>query len=410
MFQKFNQDTLGSSFIKSLLAQTPIPLFDAAVDGDQIVEGCYYVYKKFIIRCVLSGLLRLSKSEILYVSDTVYPTEFLFAGYGVQTAKFYVVGCVDTYDPKCFSTYVSSTNYYDSETHYHLGRYLRYLRTTTGLNLMPYYNCYTSQMLSDVELYRPNAEENITQRVKIDRTSKQRYKLIAVPILFGKTYTIAIDCSTEVFMRACLYDKSGFITESTDTSFLTPSMIAALGNSGVIHSCCRFDSPVTFKIETADRSFMQLEKNLYLLIQLPATNTSSIVVLEDYVDTKGVRCNENSVREPSLVNPSLLRGNTDESYAFSDRLIEYLLGNVIHRDDVINENIAKIQTSLASTNTSYYRAFLLDKLRKGVWDENIPRLVSILVEEYAKDNIVFDQDGNVNKDVESILWKKGQLY
>ena len=91
-------------------------------------------------------------------------------------------------------------------------------------------------------------------------------------------------------------------------------------------------------------------------------------------------------------------------------MIEYLLGNVIHSQDFISENIAKVQTSLAYYNHEYYRAFLDGSLRKGVWDNNIPTIVSDLIDNYATENTIYDQDGNINRYVESILWKQGGSY
>ena len=78
MFQKFYTDTLGGRFIKSLLSQTPIPLFDCVVDGDYLVAGRYYVYKRFIIQCISDGILAVSSSENLFPSDNIYPSIFLF--------------------------------------------------------------------------------------------------------------------------------------------------------------------------------------------------------------------------------------------------------------------------------------------------------------------------------------------
>lgn len=401
MFQKFNTDTLGGRFIKSLLAQTPIPIFECVLDGDHLVEGCYYIYKQFVIRCASSGVLAVNKTEKLYPSDKLFPSVFLIPDKGLKCATFYVKSMIDEYNMKIFSTYKSSSNFYDSETHYQLGRYLRYVYVTTGLNLFPFYNCYNATYFSDVELFATSY-----RGVGIRRTSKQKSKVVAVPILFGHTYTIALDCPTQVLVRACLHDNSGFSSEED----LPKDVASALSNSGTIYSRMQFKNLNTFRIETASKDAIMLQHNLYLMIQLPYDNDSSIVVLENFDDFVGVKCNENYVREPFLLNSSLLKMNTRESYAFSDRLIEYLLGNVVYERDNISQNIAKVQTAIATTSYDYYKSFIRGINKKGIWDNNIKRIVLSIAEEYNESNVIYDQDGNINKDTEKIIYRKGGNY
>ena len=243
MFQQFNTDTMGSRFIKSLLAQTPVPLFSWVEDGDYLVKDCYYIYKKFIIKCAIGGILAVSDTDNLYPGDTLYPSIYLFPDTGFRAAQFYVVSYLDNEDKKCFSVYRSNTTYYDSETHYHLGRYLRYYYSLTGINLLPYYNCYTSKRLKDVELTTTYATTSMTdnEQVSISRVSSQTKKVIAVPILFGKDYNIYVDCPTEVLVRACLYDKAGLIQETTldegsaDDIIVSDTLSSSLRGSGKVN-------------------------------------------------------------------------------------------------------------------------------------------------------------------------------
>ena len=402
MFQKFYTDTLGGRFIKSLLAQTPVPLFDCVVDGDHLVSGHYYVYRKFIIQCATSGILAVSESEKLYPSDTLFPSVYLFPDTGYRAATFYVKSYLDDSNIKTHAVFKSSTNYYDSETHYYLGKYLRYLYATEGLNLFPYYNVYNSTYFDDVEL-----DVVFPDEVVISRVDQQRHKLVAIPIRFGHTYTVALDCPTQVIMRACIHDNSGYFTEDELSDELLKS---ALADSGHIYTHLRFDSPVSFRIETSSSEGMMLQHNLYLLIQLPSQNDSSIVVLENYEHQTGTFCNENNVREVKLLNPSLLKLNTKESYAFSNRLLEYLLGNVISDREHIWNNIVEVQTALAKHFPFYARSFIRGQHKKGVWDDDIPRLIQCLVEEPAKNNIIYDQDGNINRDAEVLLYSHGGTH
>ena len=112
MFQKFYSDTLGSRYIKSLLAQTPLPVFESVVDGDQIIAGCYYVYKTFIIQCNTTGVIMVDEMEVLYPSDNLYPSEYLITGTGIIRATFYVRSIVTDENPKTHVTFNSTSDKY----------------------------------------------------------------------------------------------------------------------------------------------------------------------------------------------------------------------------------------------------------------------------------------------------------
>lgn len=400
MFQKFYTDTLGCRYIKSLLANTPIPLFDAVIDGDYLIKNCYYVYKENIIQCTGTGILNSSSQP---------------------TATYEIKSSIRNYDIRTHRTFESSTNYYDSDTHYHLGRYLRFLLSTTGLNLLPFYNCYNSTYFSDIELSVTNTLKNTEDKntrdtegaqadVAIDRVSSSKYKVVGVPILFGKSYYVAVDCPTQVIMRACIHDNSGFIKESSfialdkgASSQGVKELRDTLKNSGAVYPYLRFDQPVEFRIDTDNPNAMMLQHNLYLIIQLPANNDSSIVVLENFAKQPRIVCNSDSVRQPSFFNSSLLRGNTRSSYAFSDRLLEYLLGNVVSKEETISQNIEKVQILLSRIFSEYKRSLLNKQHSMGVWDNDIPRLVTSIIDANYKKYELYDQDGNINKDIDKVI-------
>ena len=399
MFQEFYKDTLAGRYIKSLLAQTPMPVFESVVDGDHIISGCYYVYRRYIIKCHTSGILKVSEMEDLYPSDTLYPSVFLFPAYGYRAATFYVKCITDEYNPKTHSTFISNTNSYDPDTHYQLGRFLRYELTRTGLNLFPFYNCYSGKRLLDVSLSKSRHEVNVS------RTSVQKHKLVAIPILFGHSYTIAIDCPTEVLMRAVVYDDSGYL----EPDKLPEELVKTLQESGAIYSRLMFSQPVTFRVETDSIKSFMFQKDLYLVIQLPINNDSSIVVLENFDNTHKIYCDEKSIRKYNMINPSLLAMNTRKSFAFSDRLIEYLVGHVIYSDDYITNNISLVQSALSNYSQDYKRSFINKKYKYGIWNDEQSKLLLSLLEDYSTNHNIYDQDGNFNKDALSVISVKGDL-
>ena len=149
------------------------------------------------------------------------------------------------------------------------------------------------------------------------------------------------------------------------------------------------------------------EKNLYLVIQLPISNDSSIVVLENYENKSGIHCNKQGVREIDIMNPSLLAMNTHESYAFSDRLVEYILGNVIHKYDPITQNIKYVQTLMSSYSFNYKKRFISGKDIKGVWDHDLSNQIFTFVENNSSKINMYDQDGYFNKDVQKLMYSGG---
>lgn len=439
MFQKFFTDTLGSRFIKSLLAQTPIPIYDCVNKGDILVEGCYYVYKQYIIRCFVSGKLYISGDEEndLMPSDKLYPSVALMPGSGVKIARFRVVSFATVPDVRTHATFESSSNYYDSETHYHLGRYLRYLYTTTGLNLLPYYNCYSAKYVNDVSLeveYFENSTNNIlypdekwypsksifpgvapigvTNWSAIKAVSKvnNKYKVVAVPIVFGKTYSVLVDCPSAVMICAGIYNSNGLIDQEMLLE-LSPDTANILRNSGRVFSRLSFKEPITYRLETNNSTSIMLQKHLYMFIQLPLHNDSSIVVFENF-DPKQhnkIKCNAKGVREYEFLNPSLAKLNSKNSYAFSDRLIEYLLGHVVTPNDAVAQNIAMVQTAMATTSHDYKNSFFTGESRKGFWNSATTAMILKCVEDNMNIYSLYDQDGNFNKDIQSVVYQNGGI-
>lgn len=354
MFQQFYEDTLFGRFVKSLLSQTRIPIFNSVSENDPVFEGCYYFHGSNIIRCTSSGVLG-------------------------HSAKYNTLKLFDDADPACSETFVSKTNYYDSDTHYYLGKYLRYLRSKTGINLLPFYNCYNGTTFNDIELYYSDNND-----VTVTRTIKQKSKVLGVPIQFGKKYKIYLDCDSMVMMNVCCHNQLGKID------------LDGLDNSKV-YASSSFSKPIEYIFEPKNINHVDFEKYLYLVIQLPISNNSSLVVIED---------------TDSTVSSSLCSINYRESFAFSDRLVEYLLNNVISANDNINKNIEKIQRALTRYLPYEQYGVLFDAgvSKYGHWDKYLTDRILELVSDTNEFFLNYDQDGNINKDIEQLLESKGVNY
>ena len=175
-----------------------------------------------------------------------------------------------------------------------------------------------------------------------------------------------------------------------------------------------------------EETMMWLAKNegdLKLFIKLPASNNSSITVLEgDYRswnDSYGVGINKTQNKtilnfdasdecllnsDLKLITPlQLLKFNTGKSYPFADRLVEYLLGNAITPLDEIADNIKRVQT-IALKNGQVNKA-------DGIWTDKLQKILYSFMssEELAQSNkkeTNHDILGYVDKDVENAYYAK----
>ena len=84
--------------------------------------------------------------------------------------------------------------YYDSYTHNYLGRYLRFYRDYTGVDLMPLYNCFSEVAVTNLTI------KDLSQNIILQ--SDENSVTYMVDIIPGKEYTIYIDCKNLIEMCA----------------------------------------------------------------------------------------------------------------------------------------------------------------------------------------------------------------
>ncbi len=125
----------------------------------------------------------------LYPSDTLYPSDALFPTDGAERATYTVLSQYRfgrSY-PKLTYTHKPNNVFYDSETHRHLGKYLRCLRDMYDVNYMPFYNCYTAQNL-------PNISSHYTWKY-----------IYIVPVKFNTMYTMSWESNFAVVLQPTIY-------------------------------------------------------------------------------------------------------------------------------------------------------------------------------------------------------------
>lgn len=443
MFQKFYEDTLVGRFIKRLLRSTNLPILSIIQHNDWIVQDCCYIYDGYIIKALTSGHFCIYPDKHFGI-DTYYTPEREEDSYdGIRRAGYKVIDKYDEHDKQQSYNFHSRFMYYDPETHYHLGEYLRYLQDTTGLNLLPYYNCYSGKSIDEIVLQRiseesssdvvddvspspQTSEPTINSNVQVLPNSS---KVLLVPVKYGKVYTIALECKTPVLIQPIIYNNDSGLIIKNYLQTINPDYYSNhedLTSSQLLLSSCSFLNPFTFNVPNApNKQYYQQERNLYLAIQVPLELESGLIAiegnftntwdnqkyLEDY-STRVIKSLDPSARnefnslDPVYIrNLTLLHFDSKANIAFSDRLIEYLLLSVINSEEKLDGNIKYVQ------NLIYDKINPNTKSRKieGVWDDKIRNELYIYTNNSHIKNKYRDLDGYFNKDIEAELLSKNKI-
>lgn len=381
--------------------------------------------------------------------------------------------------PNETKNYVIKNNIYDYYTHEYLGEYLRFIRDFHNVDLMPLYNCFSDHICNNIELTwdiitdivensgttegttatpsetaegTTEAGTTTTKKTVIKKSitfsgSNSEYKIYMLPVKLFQKYTIAIDCQQEYELCCGIYGKyldtrENFskIPEKTykkvmgqfskpilyDLAELLPNKLPSKDITGTPEKKKEQKKKQEEQQKQWDETMAWLAKNegdLKLFIKLPASNNSSITVLEgDYRswnDSHGIGINKIqnktvlnfeasdeylSNSNLKLITPlQLLKFNTGKSYPFADRLVEYLLGNAITPLDEIADNIKRVQT-IALKNGQINKA-------DGIWTDKLQKILYNFMnsEELTKSNkkeTNHDILGYADKDVENAYYAK----
>lgn len=419
MKQRFFTNTIKSNFIKALIYNTPIPLIGSVNDKSYILKDNIYIYKNNIIKCTKSGMIKVPEIEPNYNayykngSIEVIPSEvddksdkyenIIANSVKLEKGSFKII---DTYDfgkyyPKFTELYYSKYGYYDSQTHEYLGKLLRLHRDILEINLMPYYNCVSGNYISGIVIY-PD---------KIKEEPSDNYKTFKIPIKFNTNYTLAIDSNSNVKTATILLSGNHIIEDikyyNESGSLLTFNPNDVVMKNINIFSSTSFKQPKIVGInilKDENASIIEkYERYLYLLIQIPRTNDSSIVLLEgDYTNVKaenvysieGIQeLNDLELSDIMTSDLSLLQMNDNITYPFADRLIEYLLLNVINPRDEVTKNIGRVQDLFINYDSIH-----------EVWNNTLRSNIYI---GYQKNDMIrrLDLNGFVDIDTERLMKK-----
>lgn len=314
---------------------------------------------------------------------------------------------------------------YDSYTHEYLGDYLRFHRDFANINLMPLYNCFSNRSCPRLNLTF-NVGQNYEAIFKTEQSSLYNYYM--VPVKFFKDYTIAMDCEAGIELCCCIYDEYHNSNEDfAELPKLTYQCFNAMQfNKPVLYSKIHNLTSQLIQANT-NSDLCQQEDSLKLILKVPASNKSSIVILEgnytsynDMILYETVKDTETILQRKTnktvinyedldacevlagkLITPlQLLRTNTGESYPFADRLVEYLCGNAITVNETISDNVVRAKKVISmNCNPKVYPMVAED----GIWEPILQCLVYDYINQTAVTNthdINHDILGFIDKDVE----------
>ena len=425
MSQKYYSDNLISRFIKCLLWDTYLPISSVWAPGRPLIKGLTYItYDKNIV--VAKKDFNPQNNE--YIAGPLFSNDS-------EYFKYISTYVENQFYPGVTSNFESNSSLYDSETHYYLGQYLRFIRDLKNINLMPYYNCYSGISSDKLRIAFKNGSSSY---LVTNNTLKDDYVTYMVNIDFNQKYTIYYNSSTPIYLLPVYYDSITCFplkSSANDTDYQAITVNGCSFNSPYVYNGIEYigDNIVSNNINTK-----LINKYIKLLIQVPINNSNLVVLEGDYSKCKlNLNKSEKSFTVNKVISqyfgdineidsdtnkkiltdrdidnlltvsyPSLIRNVSNISYAFSDRLIEYLLYAPIVKNDKIRDNIKRIQEAISSDGAvdifgSKYSALY----KKDIWDSSLRIALYNDVTRNAKICLFEDINGFVDKDSEFLISK-----
>ena len=349
------------------------------------------------------------------------------------------------YIPNYTKTFQIKNNIYDSYTHEYLGDYLRFIRDFDGIDLMPLYNCFSNRILTAQTECNFNFKLDNGTTISFD-AGDAKHRIYCLPVRLFQKYTIAIDSAKPVELCCHLFSKNLKPAGTEEVQ----SLMSLAQSTYVKFGATRFNMPFVYDalksiipkpadaLRTQDdfkehnnlrmllANVLNRSKELYLFIKVAKDVSSSIVVLEgEYKEqysglvTKGTSTRfirnrtviseelKESGLDVRLITPlQLLRFNTGKQMPFSDRLLEYLLGNcVTGGDETLREDVLMAQFIAELYKSPEIDSDTLSYKLNGVWSAELQKLFYQYMSLKTKDEFL-DTLGYVDKDVERCFTAK----
>lgn len=454
MLTKFNENNHCTTFIKSLVTSCCLPIFDCVQDGDRIIDDCRYIYHGRLIHCLVGGILDRRLNDLVpgraYVNQDNSTFKVLddidFGSYHINVTRKET--CPNSYydadTHRLLGKWLRMLRSYTNIDLMHLyncfdGTYLD--DVSIGNTSDEYYlNLFG---LSTAKVLWVPIKYNTKYTIYVD--SKKPVKMCPAFRNNAGMIKIAVKKdNTAKSMFDSKYDKTHYIyyypdredprAEEKDEHTNYKDKFLPVKDSKL--SDLQFKKPYVWdgiKCETKD--LYELQNYLGLIIQLDRNNTSSVVVLEgdmsqdtrtifnaqniswlmesedeeNNYDFPGSPNNKNIVTKKKGVKyildkltakdfnrlftspKQLTLINDNNTYAFNNKIVEYIVHHVITNMETISQNIGRIQQYLPN-----------DYEYEDIWDD---RLRIDVYGKYMSDLEAFKPDaiGFIDSDVERYL-------
>lgn len=452
MLTKFNENNHCTTFIKSLVTSACLPIVDCLQDGDRIIDDCCYIYHGRFIKCIVGGILDRRLNDLVvgrsYVnkdnSTFMVLDDLDFGSYHINVTRKET--CPNSYYDadthrllgKWLRMLRSYTNI-DLMSLYNCfdGTYLDDISIGSGEYYLNLFGLSTAKVLWVPIKYNTQYTIYVDSKkpVKMCPAFRNNAGMIKINVKKNNTAKSMFDEKYDQTHYTYIYpDREDPNAEQYDIHTDYKDKFVPVKNTRL--SDLQFKKPFVWEgIQCDSKELYELQNYLGLIIQLDRNNTSSVVVLEGdrSKDTRTVfnsqniswlsedeNENNNYDFEGSPDNVNLVskrRGvkylldkltakdfnklftspkqltliNDNNTYAFNNKLIEYIVHHVITNMETIEGNIGRVQEYLP--NDYEYEDIWDDRLRVDVYGKYMSDL----------DYFRLDVDGFINADVERYL-------
>jgi hypothetical protein len=263
---------------------------------------------------------------------------------------------------------------------------------------------------------------------KLNENKYNGYKTLIVPIKINMDYTVFINSNIPYEIGSIYYDGTNILTKSIDGTnynelFNYRKVEYSSFNQPFIYKVNKSSSQ--FDSNTPTTNYTILQNQLVMLIKISDKNESPVLILEgNYIDNKKVITTKDGTRklndyflgsnikdvtDNTIVNkyfssiPKLTK-NISNTYAFDNRLIEYLTLNVITKNDGVSDNIKRVQEYITSNKCKSISGINYTKNYKpGIWDDNMRNFIYNLITSNSNTPLTDNINGYIDKNTESII-------
>lgn len=428
MLTKFNENNHCTTFIKSLVTSCCLPIFDCLQDGDRIIEDCYYIYKGRLIYCLVGGILDRRLNDLVPGRAYVNKDNSTFKVIDdIDFGKYYTnvtrkETCPNSYydadTHRLFGKWLRMLRSYTDIDLMNLyncfdGTYLDDVSINSDKEY--YLNMYG---LSTAKVLWVPIKYNTKYTIYVD--SKKPVKMC--PAFRNNAGMIKIQVKKNNTAKSIFnadYDKTHWEIPYPDkeAQAANSEMFPHTNYAGKFDpvssnrlSDLQFKKPFVWEgIECSSKDLYELQNYLGLIIQLDRNNQSSVVVLEGDrsqdtitvfnaqnnawldeeldnlvdVDYPGAPENSSIVMKRRGVKylldkltkkefnklftspKQLTLINDNNTYAFNNKVVEYIVHHVITNMETIEQNIGRVQQYLP--NDYEYEDIWDDRLRVDVY-------------------------------------------